>query len=450
MRRPLCWDLPRITPGTRRALLICLMAVLAVMYGIAWFRPAIGLAYVDGATLVTALTHRINTEPPLFPALLGLFALVSRQAWWLKLLPLLCTVAWLALAKRLLLKMGATKECAWMLVGMTVVSPTVLYLATNLFGESLFALLVTASLIALLDDKPWIAGLCAGLATITFSAGATLIVACLLTLAANRRFRSGLIFTGTAMVFAAPWLGWSFAHDGLSVLKLHASEWATLLGSNLTHLAAAPFTLLSGYANLYPGLLTAVAVMIVLIKRRHFVPDLFLGFYCLALLVRTEPPLYAFAPVLPLFLWVLWRGVRTGRFAAITKATAILMIAPALWFSAWSLRPSDNWRQMETLFAFIRANTAPDAVLLADLDPVFYLNTGRPTVRSFTPGSLLREHVSYVVLTPDGDIAFHTAVAAMERGGLIEPVPVPGVSREYRVLRVKPQLPPLFGAGTSR
>jgi hypothetical protein len=443
------------------------------MYGVAWFAPAIGLACGDGASLVSGVTHRIDGNPPLFPALLALFALVSRQAWWLKLAPLVCTFVWLALTRRLLMKMGASRECSWMLVAMTAASPAVLYLSTGLFAEPLFGVLMTACLLALLEENPVIAGLCAGLATITISAGATLIVACLITLVAHRRLRSAAVFTGTAGIFAVPWLGWSLASGGVPASKLHLSELAVLTGSNAMGLAAGPFILLTGYPSLYPGLLTAVALLIVLIRRRQFVPDLFMGLYCLALLFQTRPPLHSFAPVLPLFLWILWRVARVGRFALVAQATALLMIAPALWFCAMRVSSvvtlgavtaetatPDNWHEMEKLFAFVRANTPPDAVLLADLDPVFYLNTGRTTVRGFVPddyrnyyappgslvtpdqlhAALLRESVSYVALTPDRDLpesaSFHKAVAALERGGLLEPVSVPGVSGEYRLLRV--------------
>ena len=470
----------RISPRLYRDLEICLAAMLAVLYGIAWFAPAIGLAYRDGVNLASAeaFGSARHLDPPLFPALLALFAMVSRQAQWLKLAPLLCTLLWLGLTKRLLGKMGASAECAWMLVLMTAASPTVLYLATGLFAEPLFGLLVTACLLALLDDKALLAGLFAGLATITLSVGVSLILACLVTLVATGRLRSAAKFTGTAIIFAAPWLGWSLAHGGVPAANLHLSELAVLTGKNAMLLAASPFTLLTGWQNLYPGLLTAVALLIVLIRRRFFVPDLFIGFYSAMLIWRTESPLDAFAPVLPLFLWMLWRVARTGRFATVAKAAAVLMILPALWFGAsrvatvpslgavtgdpvdgGTVRP-DNWHEMETLFTFIRAYTPADAVLLAELDPVFQVNTGRRTVHGFVrdgyrnsygpPGSLVtpdqlrsamfRENVAYVALTPDRDLpewaSFQKAVAALERGGVLEPLSVYGVTGEYRLLRV--------------
>jgi hypothetical protein len=422
-----------------------------------------GLVYAEGAILVSAVTHRLGGDPPLFPAVLALFAAISRHPAWLRLVPLLSTAGWLALTRRLLIKMGASRESSRTIVVLTAASPTVLYLATGLFAEPLFALLAAASLVALLEEKPLLAGVCAGLATITLSGGAALIVASLFTLVARRRLRSALAFTCAAMVFAAPWLGWSLAYGGVPVLNLHASELAVMLGNNAMSLAAAPFILLTGYENLYPGLLTAVALLIVLVRRRQFVPDLFVGLYCLLLLGRPEPPLRGFAPVLPLVLWILWRVARAGRFALVTKLAAALAIAPALWFAGAGLRPSaapDDWRGMQALFAAIRDNTPPDAVLMADLDPVFYLNTGRATVRGFEPDSyseyygprvslvtpdqlraaVLRNRVGYVALTPDRDLpesaSFHRAVAAMERGGLLEPVSVAGASAAYRLLRV--------------
>ena len=439
------------------------------MYGVAWFAPAIGLAYYEGEALVAARTGAFasTTSPPLFPAVLGMFRLVSEQAQWLKLLPLLCTFGWLAMTRRLLIRMGAASESALSIVLMTAASPTVIYLATGLFPEPLFALLLTTSLLALLGERALAAGVLAGLATITLSKGAPLIVAGIIILTATRRLRSAAWFAGGAMVIAAPWLGWHLAHLPPETSRLAASDWAKLMGQNVMLLAASPFTLLTGYANLYPGLLTAVALLIVVIRRRQLVPDLFCGLYCVVLLFRIEPPLHAFAPVLPLFLWVLWRVARSGRFAMVTKVTAVLVLGPALWFGVSRVRPvltlgavasetppPNDWHQMEKLFAFIRQNSPPEAVLLADLDPVFHLYTGRTTVHAFGPGSLEREHVNYVVLTPDRDqpesASFHKAVAAMERGGLLEPVEVPGVFGDYRILKATPRRLPPSGAGISR
>jgi hypothetical protein len=455
--------------------LICLLAVLAALYAIAWFSPAIGLEYREGANLMQAVTGHVETNPPLFPWLLGGFALVSRQPQWLKLLPLLCAIGWLALLWRLLDRMGAGRACGWTMVAIAAASPAVEHLATGLYPEMLFGLLAMACLLALLDERPILSGIAAGLATITMTSGAALIVACLLTLVTYRRLRAAVMFLVPAMLFASPWLGWWMAHGGMPATKLDLSEWSVLLWKNAMWLAAAPFTAMSGYANLYPGLLTALALFIVLVRRRQFVPDLFFGLYCIALLCRTEPPLYAFAPVLPLFLWILWRVVRLGRFRLISQITAIGLIAPALWFGGVQAVRPRGWRDMQKMFAAIRARTPPNAILMADLDPVYYFNTGRTAFRGFTPdgfrtwyapprplvtpdelyATIPAHHIDYVVMSPDREVpeaaSYNDSIEALERGELVEPVEAPELPPGYRLLRVvkRPRLP-LPGAGTSR
>jgi hypothetical protein len=122
--------------------------------------------------------------------------------------------------------------------------------------------------------------------------------------------------------------------------------------------------------------------------------------------------------------------------------------------------PADNWKDMQKLFGFIKTDISPDSILLANMDGVFYLNTGRKAIRGFVPNgfelyytakrsvvtpdqlwnAILRSQVNYVVLTPDSGLAesasFHKSVEALERGGVVEPVSVPGASRDYRLLRV--------------
>jgi hypothetical protein len=100
------------------------------------------------------------------------------------------------------------------------------------------------------------------------------------------------------------------------------------------------------------------------------------------------------------------------------------------------------------------------AILLANLDGALFLNTGRKTIRGFAPNSydlfyaprqsaatpdqlsnaIVRERVGFVVLTPDRGLAesasFHKSLEALERGGVIEPVDIPGAARDYRLFKV--------------
>jgi hypothetical protein len=43
----------------------------------------------------------------------------------------------------------------------------------------------------------------------------------------------------------------------------------------------------------------------------------------------------------------------------------------------------DDWREMARLVAWLKRNTAGDAVLMGNLDPALYLYTGRKSVRGF-------------------------------------------------------------------
>jgi len=156
-------------------------------------------------------------------------------------------------------------------------------------------------------------------------------------------------------------------------------------------------------------------------------------------------------------------------------AAAVLIIAGAgLWadvvrvpgarsdglFSAGARAP-DNWGEMQKLFGYVRSGTPQSSVLLGDADSLLHLNTGRKAVRGFVPddfglfyamkaagvtpdqitNAIRRDQVDYVVVTPEREFAespsFHAAVAALERGGVLQPVAIPGISAEYRLLRVQ-------------
>jgi hypothetical protein len=477
-----------------RAIIAIYFAVLAIVYAIGWLAPAIGLYPDDAVYLVTAKAlaagHGYQIEslpnpvpetrfPPLFPAILALATLVSQQPQWLKLLPLVCTAGWLTLTRKLLLKMGASGNGALLLVGLTAASPAVISLSTSLMAETLFALLMTAALITLLDERAFLAGFFAGLATLARIAGVPLIVACILILVARRRLRSAVVFAAVAMVIVAPWLGWSLAHASNTYLAsniltaLPASEKLVVLGHNFVSLLVSPLALLAGFRSNFAIGFTVVALVWSLVVRRQLVPDLFVAFYCLMLLCWTWPPERFVAPILPLILWIVWRVLRLAAPREAVAAVVLIVALVPLWADATRIpaaraggyfpsedQAADNWIEMQKLFGFIRADTTPDSILLANLDSLFYLNTGRKAIRGFVPSgfdlfyaprqsaitpdqlsnAILESHVSYVALTPDVGLpesaAFHKSVDALERGGVVEPVDLPGESRDYRLLKV--------------
>ncbi len=489
-----------LTPAVQRALVAMLFIIVAGIHVAAWFAPAIGLFHDDAVYLETARSlasghgYRIESlptpipqtkYPPLWPAVLALFVLISQNPLWLKLPALLCTAGWFALTYKLLRRMGAGHLSATALVLVAAASPFTVFTASHLLSEPLFALCLTASLLVMLDDRPATSGILAGLATLTRSAGLPLIVAGIIVLLARRRLRSAAAFTGAALVIIAPWLGWALAHasnhpyyGGASYVStsiltsLHANEKLTVLGLNALFLAGTPFTLLSGVGNAYAAFVTLVLYVWALIRRRQLIPDLFVGFYCVMLLCWAGPPQRFVVPVFPLVLWILWRAFQNIKRKELLAACCIIALAVSVTadltrmpntrrfgeFAASSLPPND-WYRMQLLFGHIRDHTPPDSVILANLDPVFYLNTGRKAIRGFFPDGyklyyapsnsvitpdrlaeeIRRNNVGYVVLTPDRDFgeaaAYHRAVEALEHAGMLEPVVVPGAGPDYRLMR---------------
>jgi len=233
-----------------------------------------------------------------------------------------------------------------------------------------------------------------------------------------------------------------------------------------------PFTLLTWTGNIWASLITSVLYIWALIRRRQLVPDLFLGLYCLMLLCWAGRPQRFLVPVFPLILWILWRAFQNIKHKELLAAC--LIVATVVPVGADLMRlpdtrrygefsaipgPPNDWHRMQLMFDYIRAHTPADSVILANLDPVFYLNTGRKAIRGFFPdgyklyyapsntvitpdqlaAEIMRNGVSYVALTPDRDFAeapaFHRAVEALARAGMLEPVDIPGAGPDYRLLR---------------
>ena len=469
-----------LSRGALRALAAAVCALVAVVWGFAWFAHSFEAEYLVAARalaqgqgyVVANLPWPVaqTAFPPLFPAMLALWSFVSMSPLWLKALPIACSVAWFALTWKLLRKMGAGAGGALLIVFLASAAPGVIARGTNLFADPLFALLLTASLLLLLNGRAALAGAAAGLATLASAAGIPLLAACMLTLVIRRRLRDAVLFTVPAILLVAPWFGWALAHGahdpGSGIHQWSASNIFTALEPgdklvvflrNLQMLFGSPFALLSGIQNVIATGVTALIITVCLIRKRHLLPDLFLFFYALMLLCRIGPPAPFVAPVLPLVLWIIWRVAMALRWQEAVAAGVLLLASVPVVQDFQHIRQSAAGRSsgMERLFAALRAHTEPDAVLAASNAPLFYLQTGRKCVRGFEPApfdlyysprafvvapdqfalALRGDSVSYVALTPD-DIAEDEAVAALERGGVLEPIPIEGLPRGYQVLRV--------------
>jgi hypothetical protein len=306
---------------------------------------------------------------------------------------------------------------------------------------------------------------------------------------ARRRFRGAALFAITAMVMVAPWFGWSLAHithdanytTGNHVASsifngLAASEKLVVVGHNVVALLASPVSLLTGFNNVFSGIGIIAILLWCLFVRRQIVPDLFVGLYCLALLCFISPPARFVAPILPLLLWMVWRAVRSMQAREALAALVLIVMALPIWADATRMIPArssgyfalqgpapDKWAEMQKLYSFIRIQTPGDSVVLANMDALLFLNTGRSAVRGFVPNrfeldyaalqspvtpdqlskSIVESRVSYLVLTPDEGLpespSFHRSVEALERGNIVEPVSTPGVAAGYSLFKIVPR-----------
>src|SRR6185312_44091 len=127
-----------------------------------------------------------------------------------------------------------------------------------------------------------------------------------------------------------------------------------------------------------------------------------LGIYIAMTLAWAWPPdrfIAVVYPLIALLSWRVWVALTTQlpRWAPAMNVTGMafisLVIAQTLWGAAVGARATqrtgvalgqqDPWWDTSKQLNWIRENTPPDAVLLANLDPLFYLYTGRRAVRGF-------------------------------------------------------------------
>lgn len=443
----------------------CAVAALSASYWIAWRAPAIGAFHDDGVYVVTAKAlaegkgYRIlslpneiaqTKYPILFPLLLSALWRLNpdfpnNQAL-LKLLPLACGVLWLFLSYRWIRSGGGSKWEGWGIVLCTAASGWTIYLSTAPLSETMFAALTMASLLALGRAERADGGLrhiviAAALAALAFhtrTVGIALLAAVPLRFAYRREWRPAFAFGVTAALLCLPWLLWVAAQNSGQTLtdayysKENYKGWNILfnfapfeklhiVGFNLMMILFAP-AILAGLppqgAWLIPMALIGVVVFLGVLRLTDSHARWFLACYIGMLLCWAWAPNRFLAPILPMLYWCGWRLLRARKSYAVTALaamTAICTVSLAL-SSQQTLRlgspvpqlhADDDWRAMAKLVEHLRNYTAPDAVLAGNLDPVFYLFTGRKAIRGFTaePYSLIYAQTGTPLGTTDRIVA---------------------------------------------
>jgi hypothetical protein len=430
-----------------------LLGALAWVYGTALAAPAVGTFHDDGLYAVTAKAlatgdgYRIASLPGapaqtkypfLFPALLAavwhVFPRFPENALWLKLVPFACALAWGLLTYRWLRQESASARVAWSLAGLLAVSPWVLFLATTLLSETLFATFVTAALLLLgrvergAGDWKTVMGtaVLASGAFLARTAGVAVIGAGILVLLIRAGWRRAAVFLLISVVLCAPWIGWQMHRGSFEPYysAVNYTDWTVLfhfalnqkvriVSQNLVAVLLSPAVLMgaspTGWGTLF-GMAAATLVMTGFVRRLRSglrAPEILTAVYGTLIVCWAWPPMRFLAPLLPLLLLygyqgvmalcqALHAGVRRTRW--VLAGVAFAVILPAGWTLAAMTAVAretgavivpntayDDWREVMRLASWLKQNTAPDAVLMGNLDPVFYLYTGRRGVRGFVP-----------------------------------------------------------------
>jgi hypothetical protein len=426
----------------------CALAALLAVYVFLARTPAVGMFHDDGVYLVTAKSlaeghgYRIISlpdEPPqtkypiVFPALVSvmwrLYPSFPANLFWLRLVPLTATLLWLWLAWPLLRRLGASRHEAGAVVLLTAASPWVAFLSTTLLSETVFAAVLTAALLLITrmhqeggrSSEALFCGVLAGAAVLTRIAGVAPAAAGVAWLAFNKRWRASLYcLAGTTMV-TLPWVLWT-AYQQSSVTALDgyytASNYGSwnvianyawreklgVLGANLVLGGLAIpqiWTVVLSYSPILPALaITSLAVVALGLwrMRREPVPWLVLA-YCAIHLVWVWPPLRFVVPVAPLLLWFAYVGTGRPRRVGCLVALALLgtggfrlaQIATQAYDKGINspMARADNWNELAHLLEWTARETPSGAVLTGNLDPTYYLITGRKAVRAFSANPLL-------------------------------------------------------------
>jgi hypothetical protein len=219
-----------LAAGVIAIYLMRLDRVAGLMVDDAWYVVlAKALAQGEGFRLISsAATPILPSVPPGFPALLSPVFLVTPafpgNLVWLKLISVLAmfgagAVCWFDFTRY----RGVPPGPAAMLVAATVLTPSIVFLATStVMAECVFTLaIIVATLMverAARDEsrsigRPMAAGAAVAAATLVRSAGVALFAAAILYLLLARRWRHAAILGLTVLACLAPWQLYARAHE---------------------------------------------------------------------------------------------------------------------------------------------------------------------------------------------------------------------------------------------
>lgn len=375
----------------------------------------------------------VQTKYPLvFPALLAvvwsIFPDFPSNLLALRLVPLLATYAWcwfvwFAVAR------SATREVAWWATALVAVSPFTLYFSTQLLSETLFAAIGSLTIFLLMradetDAPPSLAQAailagCCVLAYHTRTIGVTLLVPALALFLRKRSTGPALLFFALWLIPAVAWHFWKVGHpapsdpvlayythanySGWHVLQPGATESLINVGlSNAIFASVSPLAFWRiPFVNVW--LLAAVSLAAGLtvftgLRGKLIYPALWVIATVGVTLLWSWPPQRFLLPVLPFLLVFPLRlalAAPAPAFRAAARLVAMCLILSGLaasagnasrgfagypWFDRHEAMPEADWL---AAMEWLRTNTDHDAVISGNLDPAYYLYSGRHAVRAF-------------------------------------------------------------------
>jgi hypothetical protein len=449
--------------------------------------------------------------PPLYPLLLSLAWRVNPA--FPQNLPIAAGLTWLALPALLAAlwryypRIGISGWRMWLLLALLAVNPYIILFSVTLFSELWFTALLIGVLLLVEDaartgSHPAFAaaaGVLAGLAYLTRTAGIVLLLTGAVYLWARRERAKALWFGAGMLPFVAGWTVWVRLHQlqtndeslvyyvdyvkyefyNVHLNNLHLVVWKNVdawlwgMGSLMVPKVSQSFAVKVLAIVIAAAMISGVVRMVRKGAALHYAA--FAAATAFMLVIWHFPPNERFSlPLAPLA----FAGLLTEleHFSAMTRAglrhvdrsqrvaaaimagLAAVIVAGALalqlYVSGVFLDETARGQRAGNLeqagdYAWIRGHLPPDAVLIAYDDPVMYLYTGRPAMRLPMPPRI------WYNADHDGEVELYRGLVPYARqhgasyvysatSDLRNDMPEEGAAAIEQVIRTNPGLAPIY------
>ncbi len=429
--------------------LLALVSLLFPGYWTALRHPVAGTYHDDGIYVITAKALATGQGyniislprpqpqtkyPPFYPWLLSLiwrcFPTFPTNLPAMVTLSFASLLAWLGAVYLLGREEKLSRAVLLFVVGIIAASTWVFGLGTMALSDTTFAALCTGSITLLRIEQNRTerslrllsaAAVLAALACLTRSAGLALPAAAIAWFFYKRQHQKALLFAGIVLVLMGPWIWYGITHSAHSEFaeayyssQSYKANSAVSFFSMPQKVAIACLNLLNFAFNsahllnltgepspfiFAADLAIAVGFAIGVFRRFDLLVIFVFAYLGLLMLVCGGlGPRYT-VPVFPLMLLIACRAVPAprpvARVALSLFALLLLGHSVAVFYSArgrvahgrkaWASRGDQDSEELFRMARWIEKNTDTKAILSANIDPFFYLYTGRQGIRSFNP-----------------------------------------------------------------